>query len=135
MTESNSGTLYVVATPIGNLDDFAPRAQRTLAKVALIAAEDTRHTARLLNHLGLERPIMSLHEHNEAQRVEQLVGHLEAHRHEGVDERAAWDVVAELGRHAPSERVRALVDRLACWFWLGDGLRMEGRDTLGVKLL
>lgn len=78
MTESNSGTLYVVATPIGNLDDFAPRAQRTLAKVALIAAEDTRHTARLLNHLGLERPMMSLHEHNEAQRVEQLVARLES---------------------------------------------------------
>ena len=78
MTESNSGTLYVVATPIGNLDDFAPRAQRTLAKVALIAAEDTRLTARLLNHLGLERPMMSLHEHNEAQRVEQLVARLES---------------------------------------------------------
>lgn len=78
MSESNSGTLYVVATPIGNLDDLGPRAQRTLADVALIAAEDTRHTARLLNHLGIERPMVSLHEHNEAQRVEQLVARLNA---------------------------------------------------------
>ncbi|WP_136066985.1 16S rRNA (cytidine(1402)-2'-O)-methyltransferase [Modicisalibacter radicis] len=78
MTESNSGTLYVVATPIGNLDDLGPRAQRTLAEVALIAAEDTRHTARLLNHLGIERPMVSLHEHNEAQRVEQLLSRLES---------------------------------------------------------
>ncbi len=78
MTESNSGTLYVVATPIGNLDDLGPRAQRTLMDVALIAAEDTRHTARLLNHLGIERPMISLHEHNESQRVEQIVARLEA---------------------------------------------------------
>ncbi|MGC3872065.1 16S rRNA (cytidine(1402)-2'-O)-methyltransferase [Halomonas sp. GXIMD04776] len=76
MTASASGTLYVVATPIGNLDDLSPRAVRTLESVALVAAEDTRHSARLLQHLGLHIPLLSLHEHNEAGRVDQLFDRL-----------------------------------------------------------
>jgi 16S rRNA (cytidine1402-2'-O)-methyltransferase len=61
-----SGTLFVVATPIGNLEDLSPRARQTLAEVDLIAAEDTRHTGRLLSHLGLKTRQIALHEHNEA---------------------------------------------------------------------
>ncbi len=60
-----NGTLYVVATPIGNLEDLTPRARQTLAAVDLIAAEDTRHTGRLLSHIGCKTPQMALHEHNE----------------------------------------------------------------------
>ena len=71
-----SGTLFVVATPIGNLEDLTPRARQTLARVSLVAAEDTRHTGRLLSHLGLETPLIALHEHNEAQRVGQLIARL-----------------------------------------------------------
>ncbi|MDN3522357.1 16S rRNA (cytidine(1402)-2'-O)-methyltransferase [Halomonas ramblicola] len=78
MTDSNSASLYVVATPIGNLEDLSPRAARLLGEVALVAAEDTRHTARLLRHLGLAVPMLSLHEHNEAARVEQLDARLVA---------------------------------------------------------
>lgn len=78
MTESSKGVLYVVATPIGNLDDLSPRAASVLGAVALIAAEDTRHTSRLLRHLGIERPLLSLHEHNEAGRVAQLAARLDA---------------------------------------------------------
>lgn len=78
MTESSKGTLYVVATPIGNLEDLSPRAAGILARVAVIAAEDTRHTARLLKHLGVERPLLSLHEHNEAGRVSQLSARLDS---------------------------------------------------------
>lgn len=78
MTESSKGTLYVVATPIGNLGDLSSRARDVLASVALIAAEDTRHSSRLLRHLGIDCPMMSLHEHNEASRVEPLLARLEA---------------------------------------------------------
>ncbi|MCI0919330.1 16S rRNA (cytidine(1402)-2'-O)-methyltransferase [Pseudomonas stutzeri] len=59
------GTLYVVATPIGNLEDVSARALRVLAEVALIAAEDTRHSARLLQHFGITTPLAACHEHNE----------------------------------------------------------------------
>ena len=62
------GTLYVVATPIGNLEDFSPRAARVLREVALIAAEDTRHSRRLLAHFGIDTPTVSYHEHNQRAR-------------------------------------------------------------------
>lgn len=78
MSETKEGVLYVVATPIGNLEDMSARAARTLAQVDAIAAEDTRHTLRLLQHLGIERPLISLHEHNEAARVARLRERLEA---------------------------------------------------------
>ncbi len=78
MTHHNPGTLYVVATPIGNLDDLTPRAARVLAEVSRIAAEDTRHSGRLLAHLGVSTPMLSLHEHNEARRVDTLDGYLAA---------------------------------------------------------
>ncbi|MEQ5801742.1 16S rRNA (cytidine(1402)-2'-O)-methyltransferase [Halomonas sp. H10-9-1] len=78
MSEPNSASLYVVATPIGNLADLSPRAARVLGEVALVAAEDTRHTARLLRHLGVQVPLLSLHEHNEAARVERIDAHLAA---------------------------------------------------------
>ncbi|MDY7115869.1 16S rRNA (cytidine(1402)-2'-O)-methyltransferase [Halomonas sp. SSL-5] len=78
MSEPNSASLYVVATPIGNLADLSPRAAAVLGEVALVAAEDTRHTARLLRHLGLQVPLLSLHEHNEAARIERVDAHLAA---------------------------------------------------------
>ena len=62
---SKSGTLYIVATPIGNLDDITVRARNILDQVDLIAAEDTRHSAKLLRALGITTPLISLHEHNE----------------------------------------------------------------------
>jgi 16S rRNA (cytidine1402-2'-O)-methyltransferase len=70
------GTLYVVATPIGNLADLTPRAREVLASVALIAAEDTRHTRQLLQSCGIGTALTSLHEHNEAQKSAELVARL-----------------------------------------------------------
>ncbi|WP_339933894.1 16S rRNA (cytidine(1402)-2'-O)-methyltransferase [Vreelandella glaciei] len=78
MPDHNPGTLYVVATPIGNLDDLTARAARVLGQVARVAAEDTRHSGRLLAHLGLNKPMISLHEHNEARRVDTLDSYLAA---------------------------------------------------------
>ena len=71
-----SGTLFVVATPIGNLEDLSPRARQTLADVDLVAAEDTRHTGRLLSHLGVKTPQFALHEHNEAHAAQALIEQL-----------------------------------------------------------
>lgn len=71
------GTLYVVATPIGNLGDISPRAVEVLTQVDLVLAEDTRHTAQLLRHFGLSRPMQSLHEHNERQKMESVVQRLQ----------------------------------------------------------
>lgn len=72
-----SGRLQVVATPIGNLADLSERARAALAAADVIAAEDTRHTGALLNTLGIARPLVSLHEHNESQRTAQLLTRLE----------------------------------------------------------
>ena len=71
-----SGTLFVVATPIGNLEDLAPRARQTLGDVDVIAAEDTRRTRRLLSHFGIKTPLLALHEHNEDEQAETLVARL-----------------------------------------------------------
>ncbi len=73
MTNAAWGRLYVVATPIGNLGDFSARARATLDSCSLVAAEDTRRTGTLLNAFGLSKPMLSLHEHNEAQRVAELI--------------------------------------------------------------
>lgn len=72
------GTLYVVATPIGNLEDITYRAVRVLKEADLIACEDTRHTAKLLHHYGIDKPTISYHEHNETARAEELVAKLTA---------------------------------------------------------
>ena len=68
-----SGTLFVVATPIGNLEDLTPRARQTLAEVDLIAAEDTRHTGRLLSHFGVKTRLLALHDHNEAELADKVI--------------------------------------------------------------
>ena len=73
-----SGTLFIVATPIGNLEDLSPRARQTLAEADLIAAEDTRHTGRLLSHFGVKTRLLALHEHNEAERVGAVIAELRA---------------------------------------------------------
>ena len=71
------GTLYLVATPIGNLRDITQRAVEVLTSVGTITCEDTRHTRKLLNHLGISNKLVSYHEHNEAERADELAAVLE----------------------------------------------------------
>ena len=74
--DTHSAALYVVATPIGNLEDLSPRALRVLQQVDLVAAADTRHSGRLLRHFGISARLRALHQHNEAQQTEALVAEL-----------------------------------------------------------
>jgi 16S rRNA (cytidine1402-2'-O)-methyltransferase len=76
VTNLAAGRLYVVATPIGNLGDLSPRARAVLSDVALIAAEDTRHTGVLLKHFGIQTAQLSLHDHNELGRVSEIIERL-----------------------------------------------------------
>jgi len=78
--QPKKGVLYVVATPIGNLEDITYRAVRILREAGLIACEDTRHTRKLLDHYGIEGKLVSYHEHNEAERSRELIERL----HEGL---------------------------------------------------
>lgn len=76
LIQPKQGVLYVVATPIGNLEDITYRAVRILREAGLIACEDTRHTRKLLDHYGIEGKLVSYHEHNEAERAQELIGKL-----------------------------------------------------------
>ncbi len=69
----SDAVFYVVATPIGNLGDLTPRAVDVLQSVALIAAEDTRHSGRLMAHFNIKTPMISVHDHNERQRLQTIL--------------------------------------------------------------
>jgi 16S rRNA (cytidine1402-2'-O)-methyltransferase len=77
-SEPGPGILYLVGTPIGNVEDLSPRALRVLGAVDLIAAEDTRHTRQLLDRFGVHRPLVSYHDHNKDDRTPDLVARLRA---------------------------------------------------------
>ncbi len=92
-----SGTLYVVATPIGNLEDLTPRARQTLAAVAVIAAEDTRRTGRLLSAIGVKKPLFALHDHNEEAAVEHLIDVLNGGRDVALVSDAGTPLISDPG--------------------------------------
>ena len=94
-TYAEPGTLYLCATPIGNLGDITERVLRTLESVDLIAAEDTRNTLRLLNHFGIKKPLTSYHEYNKYTKAEELINKL----HRG----ASIAVVTDAGTPAISD--------------------------------
>src|SRR3954471_11106983 len=91
------GTLYVVATPIGNLEDVTLRALRTLREVSVIAAEDTRRTARLLQHYSISTRTTSLHEHNERAKTPSLIARLLAGESIALVSDAGTPVVSDPG--------------------------------------
>ena len=92
-----SGILYVVATPIGNLEDMSYRAVRILSEVALVAAEDTRHSRRLLDHYGIKSRLISCHEHNEQARSIELVARLQAGEDVALISDAGTPAIADPG--------------------------------------
>lgn len=91
------GRLLLVATPIGNLEDLSPRAARALAEADLVACEDTRHSGRLLAHLGLKKTLVSLHEHNERARLPQILAALDAGQSVAVVSDAGTPLLSDPG--------------------------------------
>ncbi len=91
------GTIYLVATPIGNLEDLSPRGLAVLRKVDRIACEDTRHSGKLLAHFGIDKPLVSYHEHNEQQRAKELVAAALAGEHIAVISDAGMPAISDPG--------------------------------------
>jgi len=92
-----SGTLYLVATPIGNLGDFSPRAVETLKSVDFIAAEDTRVTIKLLNHFGIKKPLISYFEHNRIQSGEKIIERLKSGENVALVSDAGMPAISDPG--------------------------------------
>ena len=95
----NTPTLYVVATPIGNLQDMSPRAVETLQQVDLIAAEDTRHSAPLMQHFAITTPMMAVHDHNERQRSDAIVERLQQGQSVALISDAGTPLISDPGYH------------------------------------
>ena len=93
------GSLYVVATPIGNLDDISARALTILRSVALIAAEDTRHSARLMQHFGISTPLAACHEHNERDQGGRFLARLQAGDDVALISDAGTPLISDPGYH------------------------------------
>lgn len=96
---STTGSLYVVATPIGNLDDMSARALKVLREVSLIAAEDTRHSLRLMQHFGITTPLAACHEHNEREEGSRFIARLQAGDHVALISDAGTPLISDPGYH------------------------------------
>jgi len=101
------GALVLVATPIGNLEDMTLRGLRLLREADLIAAEDTRHTAKLLTHFGITTPTVSLHEHNERSRIPELIGRIQRGERVAVVTDAGMPAISDPGYAVVSAAVAA----------------------------
>lgn len=99
MKNGQFGTLYIVATPIGNLDDITTRALKTFEQVDLIAAEDTRHSGLLLSHYGIKKPFFALHDHNEQQRAGLLLDKLQQGLNIALISDAGTPLISDPGYH------------------------------------
>ena len=99
--------LYIVATPIGNLEDLSPRAVATLSSVGLIAAEDTRHSQRLLSHFNIRTPVWAVHDHNERKQADAIVQRLMGGESVALVSDAGTPLISDPGYHLVKEGRRA----------------------------
>ena len=103
--EQEKGELYLVATPIGNLEDITLRAIRVLQEVDLIAAEDTRHTLKLLNHLNIKKPMISYHRHNEEVKTEELLAQVKEGKNIAIVTDAGTPGISDPGEEIVKEAI------------------------------
>jgi 16S rRNA (cytidine1402-2'-O)-methyltransferase len=99
LTDSKSGTLYIVATPIGNLGDISKRALETLEKVDIICAEDTRNTRKLLTHYGIQGDLQAVHDHNEQHKISQIKEWLSTGKNIALVSDAGTPLISDPGYH------------------------------------
>ena len=125
------GELYIVATPIGNLEDITLRAINTLKKVSLIACEDTRHTLKLLNHLEIKKPLISYHRHNEEIKTDELINKLKQGENIALVSDAGTPVISDPGEQivkvALNEGIKVIPIPGACA--LINALIASGQDS------
>ena len=107
---ARGGTLYVVGTPIGNLDDLSPRARDVLGRVSAIAAEDTRRTSGLLSTIGVKKPLIALHEHNEDRRAEALLARLSEGQSLALVSDAGMPLISDPGWRLVERALEAGID-------------------------
>lgn len=101
-----NGKLYLIATPIGNLDDITLRAIKTLKEVDIIAAEDTRHSLKLLNHLEISKPLISYHRHNEDIKTKELINILKEGKNIGLITDAGTPGISDPGNEIVKEAIK-----------------------------
>lgn len=101
-----TGELYLVATPIGNLEDITLRAIKTLLRVDIIAAEDTRHTLKLLNHLEITKPLISYHRHNEETKTSQIIKELQNGKKIALVSDAGTPVISDPGEQIVKQAIQ-----------------------------
>ena len=102
---SHTGTLFLIPTPIGNLEDMTYRAVRTLQEVDVVAAEDTRHTGVLLQHFNIAKPMISYHEHNKADKGVELIGRLLEGQSVGLVSDAGMPAISDPGEDLVKEAI------------------------------
>ena len=97
--QSKKGTLYIVGTPIGNLNDITLRAIETLKSVDVILAEDTRQTLKLLNHFGIQKFLISYHRHNEDEKIKKVVEFLDSGKNLSLVSDAGMPIISDPGQN------------------------------------
>ena len=137
MEKSEFGVLYVVATPIGNLDDITLRAINVLQSVDLIAAEDTRHSLKLLNHLDISKPLISYHRHNEDVKTDILINELKSGKNIAVISDAGTPGISDPGevviKKCIDENIKVIPIPGACA--MINALICSGTDTKEFEFL
>lgn len=101
-----AGTLYIIATPIGNLEDITLRALKVLKNVTLIACEDTRHTLKLLNHFEISKPLFSYHRHNEEDKLDFVIEKLNNGENIAIVSDAGTPIISDPGNILVTEAVK-----------------------------